>query len=277
MNVIRRGPVMLAYNGWGDAATGPEVVLLHGLAGWSGEWAPTVEWLSATHQVVALDQRGHGHSTRRPDDVSRAAYVKDVIALIETLHTGPVVLVGHSLGGHTAMLLAAQRPDLVDRLVVVEATPERDAEAPERVRRWLSSWPIPFRSRSSAVDFFDTLGYFRSALAAKTWAAGLDERRDGLWSRFDIDVMVEALREVAANDYWDQWRAIRCPTLVVRGEHGSVSSEQADQMLERLSGTDLIEIADAGHDVHLDQPNRWCNAMTSFLRNTPGSTTSFNR
>ncbi len=241
-----------------------------GLPPWNGS-RPHIRLSRSTSAVTdtALADR----TTCRGPPMSRTSSPS-----IETLHhTGPVVLVGHSLGGHTAMLLAAQRPDLVDRLVVVEATPERDAEAPERVRRWLSSWPIPFRSRSSAVDFFDTLGYFRSALAAKTWAAGLDERRDGLWSRFDIDVMVEALREVAANDYWDQWRAIRCPTLVVRGEHGSVSSEQADQMLERLSGTDLIEIADAGHDVHLDQPNRWCNAMTSFLRNTPGSTTSFNR
>lgn len=269
MKVIRRGLVSLAYDEWGDAATGPAVVLLHGLAGWLGEWTSTVEWLAATHRVIALDQRGHGQSTRRPGDVSRAAYVQDVIALIEILDTGPAILVGHSLGGHTAMLVAAQRPDLVDRLVVAEATPERDAGAPERVRRWLSSWPVPFRSRLAAVDFFNALEYFHSASAVKTWAAGLDERHDGLWPRFDIDVMVESLREIATNDYWSRWSAIGCPTLVVGGEYGAVSREQADEMLERLPGADLSEIAGAGHDVHLDQPGCWRNAISGFLRKRP--------
>lgn len=269
MKVIRRGPVSLAYDEWGDAATGPAVILLHGLAGWSGEWRPTVEWLSATHRVVALDQRGHGESTHRPDDVSRAAYVEDVITLIETLDAGPAVLLGHSLGDHTAMLLAEQRPDLVDRLLVAETTPERDAGAPERIRRWLLSWPVPFSSRSTVVDFFSTLGYFRSVAAAKMWAAGLEERPDGLWPRFDIDVMADSLREVAANDYWDHWSSVRCPTLVVRGEHGTVSSEQTDQMLERLPGADLVEVAGAGHDVHLDQPDSWRHAIVDFVHGRP--------
>jgi pimeloyl-ACP methyl ester carboxylesterase len=122
---------------------GRPVLLLHGLAGHSGEWDTTAAWMSERYRVIALDQRGQGVSERHPADVSRAAYVADVIAVIEdprqeevrdggdssarTLgaprRPEPVVLVGQSLGGHTAMLVAAARPDLVRALVLVEASP----------------------------------------------------------------------------------------------------------------------------------------------------------
>src|ERR1700741_1749200 len=59
------------------------VVLLHGLAGYGGEWSTTIEHLSPGWRCLALDQRGHGRSTRRPDDMSRRALVDDVIAVIE--------------------------------------------------------------------------------------------------------------------------------------------------------------------------------------------------
>jgi len=70
------------------AGTGPAMVLLHGLAGSSWEFEPTIAALLPGYRVVALDQRGHGRSTRRPVDVSREAYVLDVAALIEGLSPG---------------------------------------------------------------------------------------------------------------------------------------------------------------------------------------------
>ena len=71
---------------------GPSVLLLHGLAGTAVEWEETAAWLSATHHVVALDQRGHGRSERRPADVSREAFVADALAAIDELALAPAVL-----------------------------------------------------------------------------------------------------------------------------------------------------------------------------------------
>jgi pimeloyl-ACP methyl ester carboxylesterase len=98
-------------------------VLSHGLAGHAGEWDVPAERLSSRHRVVAVDQRGHGASERHPQDVSRAAYVADVIAVVDQLALRRPVLVGQSLGGHTAMLTAAAHPGLVRALVLVEAGP----------------------------------------------------------------------------------------------------------------------------------------------------------
>lgn len=261
--VVVRGDVSLTCTKYGQGR--PAAVLLHGLAGYAGEWQPTVSWLATSHSLLALDQRGHGASTRYPGDMSRAAYVADAIAVIEGLDTGPVVLIGQSLGAHTAMLIAAQRPDLVAALVVAEASPECDPDGPSRVGRWLSAWPVPFATLAAAFDYFQGMNYFHSATAARVWADGLEERSNGWWPRFDVDVMVESLREVATNDYWDQWEAIRCPTLVVRGEHGALTREGADDMLARLAKARLAEIGGAGHDVHLDQAGQWRQTITNFL------------
>ena len=71
--------------------------------------------LASDLRILALDLRGHGASTRRPEDLSRAAFVEDVAAVIRNASPdGPVTLVGQSMGGHTAILAAAALPELVE-------------------------------------------------------------------------------------------------------------------------------------------------------------------
>lgn len=120
-HVVVRDGVRLACRDWGGP--GQPIVLLHGLAGHAGEWDMLARRLSSRYRVVAIDQRGHGASECHPRDVSRAAYVADVIAVADQLALRQPVLVGQSLGGHTAMLTAAAHPGHVRALVLVEAAP----------------------------------------------------------------------------------------------------------------------------------------------------------
>lgn len=148
---IARGDVVLRGIEWSGAE--PAIVLLHGLAGYAGEWLPVVDRLDRQHRVVAFDQRGHGRSTRAPHDMSRFAHADDVASVIWSVAAAPVTLVGHSLGGHTAMLTAARYPDLVDRLVMIEASPGGpNPTAAAVAARWLTTWPVPFPTCDAAVD-----------------------------------------------------------------------------------------------------------------------------
>jgi len=250
--------------------TGPPALLLHGLAGHAGEWADTAKWLSECCRVLALDQRGHGRSERVPRDVSRSAHIADTVAVIEQLNLGPVVLIGQSLGGHLALLVAAERPDLVRALVIAEASPaggDRDAvqETVAGVGRWLREWPVPFADREAAIAHFGG-----QTLWAQAWADGLESRDDGcLWPAFEVDVMEKTLREAISQAYWNEWELIRCPTLIVRAGDGTLDPDTAEEMLARLPHAELVEIADAGHDVHLDRPDQWHEAVTSFLNSLP--------
>jgi pimeloyl-ACP methyl ester carboxylesterase len=246
--------------------TGRSALLLHGLAGHAGEWAATAHRLTARCRVVALDARGHGRSERMPADVSRAAHVGDAAYAIERLALGPAIVVGQSLGGQSALLLAAHRPDLVRGLALADAGPggfddEGAVEANvQDLVRSLARWPVPFSSREAAVDFFGG-----PSSSAHAWAGGLEQRDGGWWPRFDAGVMARTLREATRRSYWDEWEQISCPVLVVRAGRGELSAADARAMGERGRRVEVVELPDAGHDLHLDSPDEWFAALGRFL------------
>ncbi|GAA4936949.1 alpha/beta fold hydrolase [Streptomyces coeruleoprunus] len=258
--VVRDG-VRISCRDWGGVER--PVVLLHGLAGHAGEWDAIARHLSPRHHVVAVDQRGHGSSERHPQDRSRAAYVADVIAVLDQLHLRQPVLIGQSLGGHTAMLTAAAHPDRVRALVLVEAGPGGPSpDVPAGIGRWLDSWPAPFPSREAATAF---LG---GGPVGEGWAAGLEERDGAWWPRFDRDVMVDSLAEDAQRSYWDEWASIACPTLVVLGQSGIITPEESGRMLQQRPETVAMSVPGTGHDLHLEQPDILRGALERFLRDT---------
>jgi pimeloyl-ACP methyl ester carboxylesterase len=237
---------------------GPPVVLLHGLAGYAGEWAETASWLRERHRVVALDQRGHGASSRVPPTVEPGAFVGDVLEWLDRLGLERTSLVGQSFGGLIAFLTAAAQPERVQRLVVAEASPSPDPGAEPEARAWLDSWPVPFPEEESAVRFFGG-----DSVRARAWAGGLDAREDGLWPRFDRNTLLQALRE-SSSDHWDAWSSIRSPVLIVRGEH-AMAADEAHAMAAQLKDAVLATVAGAGHDVHLEQPVEWRRVVEPFL------------
>ncbi len=235
-------------------------MLLHGLAGHAGEWDVLARGLTSGYRVVAVDQRGHGASERHPQDVSRAAYVADVIAIVDHLALQRPVLVGQSLGGHTAMLTAAAHPERVRALVLVEAGPGGpNPNGPADIGGWLDSWPTPFPSREAAAAF---LG---GGPVGAGWAAGLEEREGGWWPRFDRDVMVRSLAENAQRSFRHEWGQVTCPTLLVLAQSSFIPAREADEMLRQRPATMAMCIPGTGHDLHLEQPEILHSALADFL------------
>jgi len=258
-SVLERDGVRIACRDFGG--DGPSALLLHGLAGHAGEWTETAGWLTQRSRVVVFDARGHGRSEHLPLDVSRAAHVADTVFVVEQLRLGPVVLIGQSLGGHTALLVAAERPDLVRGLIVADASPaEGDHGAVVELGDALKRWPVPFASREAALEFFGG-----PSPAAEAWADGLEQRDDGWWPRFDVDLMMRTLSEAVSRSYWSEWERIRCPTVVVRGGSGVIPAGDAHAMIRPLPQARLIELAGAAHDLHLDRPAEWREALSEFI------------
>ncbi|MFG2115075.1 alpha/beta fold hydrolase [Streptomyces sp. NPDC048718] len=242
------------------------LLLLHGLAGHAGEWDGIARRLRADgHRVVALDQRGHGVSERRPRDVTREAYVADILTVIDRLGLHRPVLIGQSYGGHAALLAAAAHSARLSGAVLVEAGPAGTAPGTvAEVGDWLRAWPVPFPTREAAV------AYLGGGPVGEGWADGLEVRDDGLWPRFDPEVLVAALAENSGRDRWEEWAAIGVPVLAVLGRRGIVSTEQYGGMAERqparLHG---VGIPDAGHDLHLEQPGVLHAVLRDFLSGIP--------
>lgn len=242
-------------DGGGD---GPPVLLLHGLAGSVREFEPTARALAPDLRVILVDQRGHGRSTRRPADVSRSAFVADAVAVAEQVARGPVRLVGQSLGAHTALLVAAARPDLVERLVLLEGHPAADdPEAAARIGAFFASWPLPFPDRAAARAFLGP------DVLSQAWIADLAEGPDGLRPRFDADVM-EAAVAATEEPRWAEWEQVAAPTLAVFADLGIFTDAQKDEMIARRPATVRADL-DASHDAHLEVPDVWAALLRDFL------------
>ena len=238
---------------WADARPGQPVVLfLHGLAGHRGEWAQVIARLDESVGVIALDQRGHGVSySGRSVPVDRVSYVGDAIAVVEAfVGRGPVVAVGQSMGGIVALLLAHERPDLVSSVVLIEVGMEamEDSET-AALDRWLRSWPPAFADAAEARDFFGT-----DARSTSAWVEGLQETGGGLVARFDRSQMLDTMRSVAGRDRWSEWVDIESPLTLVRASSSMVADSDVERMLRTQPGSELIDVDDSGHNVHLDQP-----------------------
>jgi pimeloyl-ACP methyl ester carboxylesterase len=263
---IRRGDARISYRLAGNG--GQTVVLLHGLAGHAGEWDHTVAALQPVYTVIAVDQRGHGESTRRPSDASRESCVADVAAVIAAAACAvPVTLVGQSMGAHTALLTAAWRPNLVERLVMAEGDVGGGGQpAADALHTALASWPERFDSYEQVRDFFGG-----QTERGRAWAGGYEQRKDGWWPRFDRQIMEAVMAPVFSTEHWQEWRSLRVPTLLVLGEHSGIDAHRIETMCRLRPATQRVVITGAGHDVHLDQPEAWIRTLQHFLTTTPAS------
>lgn len=240
------------------AGEGKTVVLLHGLAGSSRELQRTADALDQ-HRVVLIDQRGHGRSTTRPADTSRRAFVNDVAHVIEAVSMEPVTLIGQSMGAHTAMLVAASRPDLVKSLVMLEGNQGGGSVDEARaLGDFFRSWPVPFRDRSAAVA---ALG--RGPLQT-AWINDLQQHSDGLRPVFEPDVM-QAIAESMHEPRWTEWETVTAPTLVVYADGGMFTEAQKNEFVRRGRNVRRVDLPNASHDAHLDAFEAWAGTLKQFL------------
>ncbi|WOF22155.1 alpha/beta hydrolase [Microbacterium betulae] len=234
----------------------PRVVLLHGAGLNAHTWDSTVIALGIP--ALAVDLAGHGDSSWREDAVyAPRGLAEDVAAGIEAWADAPVVLVGQSLGGLTAAALAAARPDLVSRVVVVDITPAVTAlGGPEELRRFYEETVFDTREqiveRAVAFGLGGSLDQARRGVLLNTRV-----REDGraewkhhyarLLSPAGADEAPKALAFSPA-DGWADLAGTEAPLTLVRGTSGYLSDADAAEFADRLPSANVVAI-DAPHNV----------------------------
>jgi pimeloyl-ACP methyl ester carboxylesterase len=120
-----------------DEGNGPPIVLVHGWTCDSHDWAFQFNEFTASHRVIAPDLRGHGRSPVPADGYDPHVFASDIAALVHRLGCGPVVAVGHSLGGLVVAALAVEHPDLVRATVAVDPAYGIDDATRAAITSWL--------------------------------------------------------------------------------------------------------------------------------------------
>ena len=243
----------------------PTILFLHGLAGHRGEWKQVYELLDDSIGVIAPDLRGHGDSWSGIDlEVDRSAYVSDAVLLIERLVGRSVLVVGQSMGGLVASVLAAQRSDLVRHLVLIEAGVRPMTEIDfKALEAWFDRWPARFADEDEAATFF---GYGKRSTPA--WVDGLARTPHGLLRRFDPETMLRAMRALASTSRAAEWSEISAPITLIRAADSVITDDEVEEMVAMRPNTHVIEIEDCGHDVHLDQPKQVADLLTDIVERT---------
>ncbi len=253
--VCEAGGANIHYQRTGGA--GPPVVLLHGLTANGGCWSPLARSLECEFDVVMPDARGHGKSSTPLHGYRYSDHANDVIGLIRGLRLAAPVLLGHSMGGMTAAVVASQVGGLISGIILADPTflsPERqrevrDSDVAEQHRRLLN------RSKSDLLADLPTRHSHRSPEILELLAKARLQTR---MSAFDVLTPPNP-------EYRQLVSAIHVPALLVIGDTPVVSIETARELQGLNSRLRVEQIQNAGHGVPYDQPERFAAVVRSFL------------
>jgi len=259
------------------------VVLLHGWMDVSASFQFLVDALGPGWDAYAPDWRGYGLTEWSGADCYWFPdYLADLDALLDHISPqAPVDLIGHSLGGNVAALYAGVRPERVARLVNLEGfglAPTRPEQAPGRYRRWLDELRTPPRLKpypnfAALADRLQAnnprLARERAEFLARHW--GREEPDGTVTLRADpahkvINPVLYRYEEALAI-----WREVAAPTLWVEAAESDSARRMkipAEQLAERRAAFRHLRyatVADAGHMLHHDQPERLARLIEEFL------------
>jgi pimeloyl-ACP methyl ester carboxylesterase len=275
---FRRFPVSdtmsLAADVGGDRSA-PAVVLLHGGGQTRHSWGALMRELVAQgYQVINLDARGHGESAwARDGNYSVDEFAKDLRAVISTLPRPPA-LVGASMGGATALQVVGEGENsLASALVLVDVVPRIDSRGAKRIRAFMAARPDGFATVEEAVEAVVAYNPHRprpktSAGMMKNLRLHADGRLHWHWDPKFIDKPPRSSAHLLTACQY-----VRCPTLLVRGMHSDiVSDEGVAEFRAHLPTAEVFEVREAGHMVAGDRNDVFNKSVIDFLRrHTPAS------
>lgn len=260
--------VDLAYQAAGD---GPPVTFLHGFSQRGESWSEVVGLLGGGFTTVLPDLRGHGLTLAAAGAPhTMAACASDLAGLWDRLGIGASHLVGYSMGGRLALHLAARLPGRLLSVVAVSAHAGLAEE--ERGPRRAADEELAGRIESEGVEAF-----------AEHWAAlplfaGLARRGPEVLGRLDqarranrAEGLAASLRGMGAGamePVWGRLGGFDRPALAVAGEADRRYRDYAERLVAAIPGARLEVVPDAGHAVHLEQPERFVRALRGFLEAT---------
>ena len=263
--------VRLHYADWrASSLDAPVMVLLHGLQDCARSWHFFAEAIRSDYRVIALDHRGHGDSAHAtPDTYGFRDYIADLEALVAHLRLDDFILIGHSAGARYAFVFAAEHPDLIHSLVVVDIDP--DAVNPDSqgmfVRyntesdEWDSLAAVVERLRDRQPQSTDDMLLHQAEVMTRELPDG---RR--VWKR-DRRLLAAYQRP----DLWEEWGSLAVPTLIVRGRQSNLlTHEVAVRMREAIADSAplvrLAELEGGGHWFYQEFPGAFEMTFRWFMR-----------
>lgn len=263
-------PASLSATTLGES--GSTVAFCHGLFGQGKNWTAVGKGLAEEHRVLLVDLPDHGRSPRT-EGFDYLDYADRVAALLDADGGDPVALVGHSMGGKVAMLVALRRPELVERLVVVDVSPVAYDHAVEFDGYITAMQGIDLDSLERRSDADDALrDAVPSPMVRGFLLQSLRREGDGWHWLLNLDLLGRDLDLITG---WPEERlgdvpAYDGPVLWVGGERSRyVRAEHAEAMDRWFPRARRVTVKGAGHWVHSEQPEVFLEVLRRFVDRRP--------
>jgi pimeloyl-ACP methyl ester carboxylesterase len=254
-------PLELAANEFGS---GPPVAILHGLFGSGRNWRSIAQHLAARHRVLTFDLRNHGASPWA-DEMSYDGMVEDLRASLRARGIADAALLGHSMGGKVAMLMALLYPGEVDRLVVVDIAPAANPPNLLAYVRALRAVDLRGVTRRAEVDT-RLVGAVPDPAERAFLLQNLVIGENGAHWRLNLEAIERGFPQIAGFPDLPAGIVYPGPALFVAGARSNYIHPEQEPGIRRLfRQARMIRIESAGHWVHAEQPQAFLQAVAPFL------------
>ncbi|MDX1752057.1 MAG: alpha/beta fold hydrolase [Salinimicrobium sediminis] len=243
---------------------GRPMLILHGFLGMSDNWKTLGnDFAEAGFQVHLIDQRNHGRSPHN-DTFNYLELAKDIKEYIDSHHLENVILIGHSMGGKTAMTAAALFPHLIEKLVVVDIAPKYYAPHHQTILEGLAA--IDNASLTSRGDADELLSQYIKEKAVRMFLLKnlYWKTKEKLGLRLNLEVLtsqVEELGKALPGEY-----SYNNPTLFIKGERSNYITSEDKALIEKhFPKATIVSIPKAGHWVHAENKDEFYRTVMNFI------------
>ena len=238
------------------------IVILHGVFGTSDNWQTFGKALAERRRVILVDQRNHGQSPHSAE-FDYPAMADDLKTLVEDQQLPRPVVLGHSMGGKTAMFFAVRYPELLSKLIVVDIAPRAYPVHHQTILDAFAAVKIDeIQSRSEAEEQMTPLVPERGV--RQFLLKNLQRTDDGFAWKLNLPVIrdnIEAVGEAVPEN-----KVFEGPTLFVRGAKSDYVQQEDETLIKRIFPVaQVATVEDAGHWVHAEQPEALMEVVTKFL------------
>jgi len=262
------------YKVWGDNGKKeqPTVILIHGLSGSLDTWNRIGPELAKKYRVVAYDQRGHGKTPDIGENYSSELLAADLLSLMDHLGIQKVSLVGHSMGGRTAMKFASLNPDRVESVIIEDMHMiGRRTQLPDNIdtSRRLKQLPKTFNNREEAIQALKKF-YSEEEARGIAWTSLVQTSDGKLELSYHPHVNVLYYPQGLQEDLTDAMKSVKKPILFIRADRDPVLfGKGVDNVQQNKPEATVRLVPDAGHGVHFDKPVEFLNIVNHFLEGKP--------
>ncbi len=242
---------------------GEPLIILHGLLGMLDNWHTIGKNLSQFYQVYLVDARNHGHSPHS-GIFNYEVMCDDIIELMENEKIESTFLLGHSMGGKTAMTLAQKYPEKISKLVVVDISPKKYPPTHENIFEALSE--VNFNLVKSRKEVEEKLSkHIQEEEIRQFILKNLFWKESGMLAwRFNLPVIQQSLELVSEPVLLGIFEQ---PALFLKGEKSNYLNEQDKDLIKKhFPKSEIITIQNAGHWVHAGQPELFLKTVLAFLQ-----------